>query len=133
MVPAISLLFDYTLTASLSGGTETLLDLEYSPLVRFAVGHGLFIPYMLGMAGMYAVLAAVVLCSFRKTRWFRPALALIGTISLNHVLGGLSWVVRAPWYSTMVICLTVFAVAGAVVLCVRTLCQERSRKEEIIG
>mgnify|MGYP000213594221 CR=1 FL=1 len=105
-VPAVAVLFDYSMTLYFSGGAEALLALEYSPLVRFAVAHGVVPLYLLFMMAAYFAASAVVIRVFRGTALLPFGYAVILLVSINHVLGGLSWVVRNSLYSSLVIALS---------------------------
>lgn len=105
-VPAVAVLFDYSMTLHFSGSAEALLALEYSPLVRLAVAHGVVPLYLLSMMAAYFAASAVVIRVFRGTALLPFGYAVILMVSINHVLGGFSWVVRDALYSSLVIALS---------------------------
>lgn len=120
MAPAAAVLFDYSMTLHFSGGAEVILAFEYSPLVRFAVAHDIVPFYLLFMMAAYFAASAVVIRVFQGTALLPFGYAVILLVSINHVLGGLSWVVRNSLYSNVVIALSygpvVIAVAALVYL-----------------
>lgn len=107
LVPAISVCTDYILTILLAGSVETILNYEYSPLVRFAVENGIFPLYLTGLAAFYYVAAYHVLRVLRETMLYSGGVAILVLLSLAHVMGGLSWYVRNAWYSNYVVLLTI--------------------------
>jgi len=106
LVPAVAVLFDYSMTLHFSGSAEALLALEYSPLMRFAVAHGVVPLYLLFMMAAYFAASAVVIRIFRGTALLPFGYAVILLVGINHVLGGLSWFVRNSLYSSLVISLS---------------------------
>lgn len=117
LVPVAAICFDYSMTLFHAGSAEALLTLEYSPLMRFAVAHGVVLLYLASMMAAYFIASMAVLTVFRGTALLPFGYATILMVGINHVLGGLSWVVRASLYSRTVILLSY----GPVVLAVAAL------------
>ena len=101
-MPALAVLFDYSLTLIFSGGKEVLLRFEFSPLVRYAVEHDIMAVYLLAMMLFYYSVAFAALRLLRPTGLYRFGVALILLVAATHVLGGLSWVVRSALYTYVV-------------------------------
>ncbi|KUK98969.1 MAG: hypothetical protein XE10_1938 [Methanoculleus marisnigri] len=112
-IPALAVLFDYSMTLIFSGGREMLLRFEFSPLVRYAVEHDIVAVYLLAMMLFYYGLAFGALRLLRPTGLYRFGVALILLVAATHVLGGLSWVVRSALYSYVVHGVSVAAIVVA--------------------
>ncbi len=112
-IPALAVLFDYSMTLLFSGGKEVLLRFEFSPLVRYAVEHDCMAVYLLFMMLFYYAVAFVALRLLRSTGLYRFGVALILLVSATHVLGGLSWIVRSPLYSYVVHGVSIAAIVVA--------------------
>ncbi|HUK38839.1 MAG TPA: hypothetical protein VLV30_06975 [Methanomicrobiales archaeon] len=109
LVPALSVVFDYSMTIAFSGGRDAIMAFEYSPILRTAIANGLLVPCIAALALGYYLLAFVALRALAGTRYYPAGAFLVGLVGLTHVSGGLSWIVRDTAYSTAVI---VLAVAG---------------------
>lgn len=116
LIPAIAVISDYTFTILWSSGQAMLLQWEASPLVRFAVAHNIFVPYLLAIAGFYIVAAYAVLQALHPTKYYSIGVSLVLMVSLTHFLGGMSWLIRESWYSYTVIALSFLPVIVAVLL-----------------
>lgn len=112
-IPALAVLFDYSMTLIFSGGKEVLLRFEFSPLVRYAVEHDIVAVYLLAMMLFYYGMAFAALRLLRTTGLYRFGVVLILLVSVTHVLGGLSWVVRNGLYSYAVHGVSVAAIVVA--------------------
>jgi hypothetical protein len=113
LVPSCAVLLDYTLTYILSGGANDILAHEYSPLVRAAVAHNLFVPYLVGMICFYYVVAYAALRMLYPTKLYAVGVLLILLVSATHVLGGLSWHIRSAGYVMVVHGLSALGIAVA--------------------
>ena len=111
LAPALAVVFDYGMTLAHSGGRAAILAFEYSPILKTAVETGLILPCIAALALGYYVLGFIALASLEGTRYYLPGALLILLISLTHVSGGLSWVIRNPAYADAVL---VLAAAGVI-------------------
>jgi hypothetical protein len=112
-IPALAVLFDYSMTLIFSGGREVLLRFEFSPFVRYAVGHDIMAVYLLAMMLFYCGMSFAALRVLRPTGLYRFGVAFVLLISAAHLLGGLSWVVRSAVYSLAVHGVSIAAAALA--------------------
>lgn len=126
IVPALAVLFDYTVTLLISGGGTVLLHYEWSPLVRFAAANQVLGLYVFGMMILYYVLSSLVLRLLDGTPYFGPAVLLILMISGIHLMGGLSWYVQTPLFSTAVHVLSVVAILAAIAVFIGALFKKGS-------
>lgn len=115
-LPVIAVIADYSLTLYLSGGRAYLLANEASPLIRFAVEHDLVAAYAAALVLFYYIAAYVVLVLLAGSDLYAIGVALISLVSLTHLLGGLSWYIRSPFYSDTVIGLSLMCVLVALFL-----------------
>ncbi|HIH95658.1 TPA: hypothetical protein HA338_17165 [Methanosarcina acetivorans] len=106
----IAVLTDYLLTFHFAGSTELILKYEFSPTLRFAVEHGIVVPYMGAMVLFYYAAGYFVLRLLIDSEIYFVGVAVVLLISITHVLGGLSWYVQNPWYSNSVISLSMISV-----------------------
>ena len=116
IIPSLAVIIDYSLTFFLAGSTRMILQWEASPLVRFAVEHNILGIYLAGIVLFYYGASYTVLHILRSTRYYPFGVGLVCMVSIVHVLGGLSWQLRAAWYSNSIIALSFSAVVVA--LCV---------------
>ena len=114
MFPALSVIADYTLTFVFAQGLDEILRYEFSPVARMAAVHGLVPLLVVGIAVSYYLLSYLALRTLHSTCVYPFTLALLAVVSITHVMGGLSWLVRAPFYSHMVQGLSVMAIVLAV-------------------
>lgn len=111
-IPALAVLFDYSMTLFFSGGKDELLRLEFSPLVRYAVEHDIVTAYLLFMVLFYYVVTFAAL-RLLPGGLYRFGVMLVLLVAATHILGGFSWVVRNPLYSFAVHGVSLAAVAVA--------------------
>jgi len=116
VIPPLAVSFDYALTFFLAGNTGMILQWEASPLVRFAVAHNSMTLYFLGLVVFYYAAAYAVLSILHTSAYYRYGVGLILLVSLIHVLGGLSWLVKSAWYSNGIAALSFLTVAIAICL-----------------
>jgi len=102
MVPALSVLADYSLTFFYARGMHEIVQNEFSPVVRFAAEYGI-VPFAVGaLVLVYYLFSYVALETLCGTCIYPFAVGILATVSLTHVMGGFSWLVRIPFYSFMV-------------------------------
>ena len=118
MFPVISVIADYTLTFVFAHGLDEILMYEFSPVVRAATVHGIVPLVVAGIAVSYYLLSYLALRTLGGTCIYPFSVAILVVVSVTHVMGGLSWLVRDPFYSNVVCGLPlmafVIAVAGIV-------------------
>ena len=114
LIPAVSVIFDYSMTLLFSHGSQEIMELEYSPLVRFAVAHDLLFLYLAGMVLFYYACSYLALRVLSSTEFYGAGVALVLLVGLTHLAGGLSWFVRDGLYSQVVIGLALSGVLIAV-------------------
>lgn len=116
VIPPLAVSIDYALTFFLAGNTGMILQWEASPLVRFAVAHNGMALYFLALVVFYYAAAYAVLRILHTTAYYRYGVGLILLVSLIHVLGGLSWLVKSAWYSNGIATLSFLTVIIALCL-----------------
>lgn len=107
LVPALSAIADYSLTFFYAGGTKEILQYEFSPFVRFAAEYSLLPLAIAVLVICYYLFSYAALQALGGTCVYSFAVAILATVSLTHVMGGFSWLVRLPFYSYMVHGLTI--------------------------
>ncbi len=105
---------DYTLTFLLAGSSEMILQYEFSPLVRFAAANDLYLLYLLFMMAIYYAVSYAALRILSSSDFYEVGVAILIVVALTHLMGGLSWLVRDPFYSSIVHGLSVAAIVLAV-------------------
>lgn len=115
-IPAVAVVWDYILTLSLADSREMILAYEASPLVKLAVSHNLMFLYLPCIAAFYFIASYSVLKVLKTPDLYSVGVALIGTVSLTHLLGGLSWYFRDPVYSNTVFFLSLLSILMALIL-----------------
>jgi hypothetical protein len=116
LIPSLAVIIDYSLTFFLAGSTSMILQWEASPFVRFAVAYNILGIYLAGIVLFYYGASYAVLHILQPTRYYAFGVALIGMVSVVHVLGGLSWQMKTAWYSNCIVALSFSSVIIA--LCV---------------
>lgn len=114
LVPALSVIADYTLTFVFAHGVTEILQYEFSPIVRTATAYGVIPLVVLCIAGLYYLLSYLALRMLQGTCVYPFAVAILVIVSMTHVMGGLSWLVRIPFYSYMVHGFSIMAIVLAV-------------------
>jgi hypothetical protein len=99
LIPALGIAADYLITFSVAGSSAAILQYEFSPLVRIATAYGLMVPYLVFMMLLYYALAYAVLRILAGSDLYPIGVAMILLMSLTHVMGGLSWIVRNDFYT----------------------------------
>jgi|SRR5208337_1511377 len=116
LLPAIAVIIDYALTFYLAGDTSMITTWEASPFVRFAVIHQLMAPYLIAIVLFYYGASYAVLRTLHDSVYYRFGVLLILTLSITHVVGGLSWLFRNAFYSNGVFVLSLLSVVIAFIL-----------------
>lgn len=114
LFPALSVIADYTLTFVFADGLDEILRYEFSPIARAAAVYDLVPLVVVGIALSYYVLSYLVLGALCDTSVYPFVLSILVVVSITHVMGGLSWLVRMPFCSNMVQGLSVMAFVLAV-------------------
>ena len=112
--PALSVIADYTLTFVFAHGLDEILRYEFSPIARTAAVHGLVPLVVAGIAVSYYLLSYLALRTLWGTCVYPFTVAILAVVSITHVMGGLSWLVRVPFCSNMVQGLSIMAFVLAV-------------------
>ena len=102
LLPALSVLADYSLTFFYAQGAEEIVQNEFSPVVRFASEYGIVPLAIAGLVLIYYLFSYYALETLCGTCVYPFAVGILATVSLTHVMGGFSWLVRIPFYSFMV-------------------------------
>jgi len=116
LIPPLAVMIDYSLTFLLAGSDQTILQWESSPLVRFAVADHILGIYLIGIILFYYGASYAVLAILMPTRYYLFGVGIIGMVSIIHVLGGLSWVMKTAWYSNGILVLSFLSVIIALCL-----------------
>jgi hypothetical protein len=113
LIPALCVIADYLLTFYLAGTTQAILQWEASPLVRFAVENNILVLYVLAIVIFYYGASYLVLRILHGTEYYLLGASLVILVSFIHLLGGLSWYIKNPWYSNGVLALSVVSILVA--------------------
>jgi hypothetical protein len=125
-LPAICVIIDYALTFFLAGDTSMITSWEASPFVRFAVINNLMIPYFVAIVLFYYGASYAVLRILSGTEFYKFGFILIVTLSITHLLGGLSWYFRNAMYSNSVMILSMLSIVVAFIVFGYSLIRERN-------
>jgi len=123
MFPALSVIADYTLTFVFAHGLDEILTHEFSPIARAAAVYDLVPLVVVGIALSYYLLSYLTLRALWDTCIYPVAFSVLAVVSITHVMGGLSWLVRAPFYSNMVQGLSIIAFVLAVAGMIWYMCR----------
>jgi len=115
-LPAICVIIDYALTFFLAGDTSMITSWEASPFVRFAVINDLMIPYLVAIVLFYYGASYAVLRILSGTEFYKFGIILIVTLSITHLLGGLSWYFRNAMYSNSIMILSMLSIVVAFIV-----------------
>ena len=115
-LPAMCVILDYAITFFLAGDTSMIISWEASPLVRFAVINNILIPYIVGIILFYYLASYAVLRILAGTGYYKFGVMLIVTMSITHVIGGMSWYFRNEMYSNSVMILSMLSIIIAFVI-----------------
>jgi hypothetical protein len=113
LIPAIAVLFDYTMTLLHSGGRDAIMAFEYSPILRTAVASDLLLPCLAALAIGYYALGYLALRGLHGSRYYPFGVLLILLIGLTHLSGGVSWIIRNSVYSLGVLLIAAAGIAVA--------------------
>ena len=125
LFPAIAVIIDYSLTFYLAGDTSMITSWEASPFVRFAVINNLMAEYLIAIVLFYFVASYAVLRILSGTDYYTFGFLLIVTISITHVIGGMSWYFRNALYSNGVFIMSILSIVIAFVIFGFSLMRER--------
>lgn len=124
-LPAICVILDYALTFYLAGDTSMIISWEASPFVRFAVMHNLMAAYLVAIVLFYYGASYAVLRVLSNTEYYKFGFLLIVTLSITHVIGGMSWYFRNAMYSNGVFLISLFSIVIAFLVFGFSLMHER--------
>ena len=126
ILPAICVILDYMMTFFFAGDTSMIISWEASPFVRFAVVNNVLIPYIIAIVLFYYVASYGVLRILAGTVYYKFGVLLIITMSITHIVGGMSWYFRNSMYSNGVMLVSLFSIVIAVVVFGVSFIRERS-------
>ena len=129
LFPAIAVIIDYALTFYFAGDTSMITSWEASPFVRFAVINNLMAAYLIAIVLFYFVASYAVLKILSGTYYYTFGFLLIVTISITHVIGGMSWYFRNALYSNGVFIMSLLSIVIAFVVFGFSLMRERATAE----
>jgi hypothetical protein len=124
--PAVCVIIDYALTFYLAGDTSMIISWEASPFVRYAVIHGLMTAYLVGIVLFYYGASYAVLRILDQTEYYKFGVLLVLTMSVTHVIGGMSWYFRNAFYSNGVLLMSLLSICIAFVVFGFSLIREHS-------
>jgi hypothetical protein len=123
---AICVILDYAMTFFLAGDSSMIINWEASPLVRFAVINNIMILYLVGIILFYFGTSYAVLRILSGTDYYKFGVLLIVTLSITHVIGGMSWYFRNATYSNGVMIISMISIVISFVVFGFSLIRERS-------
>ena len=126
LLPAIAVIIDYALTFYLAGDASMVTSWEASPLVRFAVINDLMAAYLVAIVLFYFGASYAVLRVLSGTEYYKFGFLLIITMSVTHVIGGMSWYFRNAMYSNGVFIMSLLSIVIAFVAFGFSLMNERT-------
>jgi apolipoprotein N-acyltransferase len=127
LIPAIAVVFDYSMTLLHSGGRDAIMAFEYSPILRTAVAGNMLLPCLAALAIGYYSLSYLALDALHGSRYYPFGVLLVLLVGFTHFSGGFSWIVRNSAYSQGV--LLIAAAGVAVALSAFLLAVKRRRAE----
>jgi hypothetical protein len=126
LLPAIAVIIDYALTFYLAGDASMITIWEASPFVRFAIINNLMIAYLIAIVLFYYGASFGVLKILSGSDYYKFGSMLIVTISITHVIGGMSWYFRNALYSNGVFIVSLLSIVIAFVVFGFSLIHERT-------
>jgi hypothetical protein len=126
ILPAVCVILDYAMTFFFAGDISMVISWEASPFVRFAVINNILIPYLLAIVLFYYVASYAVLRILAGTVYYKFGVLLIITMSITHIVGGMSWYFRNSMYSNGVMLVSLFSIAVAVAVFGFSFIRERT-------
>ncbi|MCK9579243.1 MAG: hypothetical protein M0Q92_02190 [Methanoregula sp.] len=114
-MPAVCVILDYAMTFFLAGDTSLIISWEASPFVRFALINNIMIPYLVAIVLFYFGASYAVLRVLSGTIYYKFGVLLIVTMSITHLIGGMSWYFRNSLYSNGVLMMSVLSIVIAFV------------------
>jgi hypothetical protein len=127
LLPVLAVIIDYSLTFYLAGDTSMITSWEASPLVRFAVINNVMAAYLIAIVLFYYGASYAVLRILSGTEYYKFGFFLIVTISITHVIGGMSWYFRNAMYSNGVFIMSLVSVVIAFVVFGFSLIHEHTK------
>lgn len=106
----VSVLIDYIATLIIGD-----LSLENSKLLAYAIEHGLFIPYTISVMTFYAIFSYLLL-KFSKGLLEIFSKSTIVSLSLSHLLGWTTWLLRNPLYTQTIMMIPIVSLTLLVTL-----------------
>jgi hypothetical protein len=103
------------MTFFLAGDTSLIISWEASPFVRFALINNIMIPYLVAIVLFYFGASYAVLRVLSGTIYYKFGVLLIVTMSITHLIGGMSWYFRNSLYSNGVLMMSVLSIVIAFV------------------
>ena len=116
LLPAIAVIIDYALTFYLAGDASMITSWEASPFVRFAIINNLMTAYLIAIVLFYYGASYGVLKILSGSDYYKFGSLLIITISITHVIGGMSWYFRNALYSNGVFIVSLLSIVIAFVV-----------------
>jgi hypothetical protein len=116
LIPAVAVLIDYSLTFFLADNRAMILQWEASPLLKFATSNDLILLYIASIMLFYYFGTLFVLKLLSDSNVYPIAVCLVLILSATHVLGGLSWYFRNPWYSNTIYTVSIISIVVAIAL-----------------
>lgn len=90
-----------------------IISWEASPFVRFAVVNNILIPYLVGIILFYYGASYAVLRILDGSDYYKFGVLLIVTLSITHIIGGMSWYFRNAIYSNGVMMISILSIVIA--------------------
>ena len=115
-LPAFCVILDYAMTFFLAGDYSMIISWEASPFVRFAMMNNLMAAYLIVIVLFYYGASFGVLKILSGSDYYKFGSMLIVTISITHVIGGMSWYFRNALYSNGVFIVSLLSIVIAFVV-----------------
>jgi hypothetical protein len=116
ILPAVCVILDYAMTFYFAGDPSMIIRWEASPIVRFAVMNNILIPCLIAIILFYYLASYAVLRILAGTVYYKFGVLLIITMSITHIVGGMSWYFRNSMYSNGVMLVSLLSIAIAVIV-----------------
>ena len=127
-LPAVCVILDYAMTFFFAEDTTMITSWEASPFVRYAVINDIMVPYLIGIVLFYWIGSYAVLRVLAGTEYYKFGVILIVTMSITHVIGGMSWYFRNAMYSNGVIILSAISIVIAFLIFGFSLLRESGKR-----
>lgn len=103
LILSFAVLIDYFFTFYFAPDLSTIMKYEYSPTLLFALKNNVLVPYIVAMFVFYYIAGYLVLKNLKKSSLYPVGIIILAIISTTHIMGGLSWYILDPLYSTIVL------------------------------